>query len=69
MDGIKILRVRDGSRFDEKANLIPTKIVEYMIGDHGPFNYIRDQKDWSFETARKDIEHEATELEKFTKGR
>jgi len=58
----KIITVRESVKLTKRRELVPTMVVEYMVGDQGPFTYEIEKEKFSRETALREIERQADEI-------
>ena len=59
----KIIDIREQARIGPKGDLITSKIVDYMIGDYGPFTLVFSPGEFSEEKVRVKIEEEKRKIE------
>jgi len=58
----KIITVRESVKLTKRRELVPTMVVEYMVGDQGPFTYEVEKDKFSREEAMREIEKQAEEI-------
>lgn len=54
--------ITETSRLDEQRRFVPVKVIRYMVGDHGPFTYQIDAKDFTPERASSELEKTAQDV-------
>lgn len=59
----KIIDIREQARIGPKGDLITSKIVDYKIGDYGPFTLVFAPGEFSEEKVRVRIEEEKRKVE------
>lgn len=54
--------ITETSRLDEQRRFVPVRVIRYMVGDHGPFTYQTDAKDYSAAAVAETLEKQAQEI-------
>ena len=60
----KIVDIREQARIGPKGDLITSKIVDYMIGEYGPFTLVFSPGEFSEEKVRERIQVEKAKIER-----
>lgn len=65
----RITSITEGVDFDRVANQFTrTKVVMFMVGDHGPFQLTIAGRDFSAAVVQQRIDQEAAEISKLFPG-
>jgi hypothetical protein len=59
----KVVRVRETVKLTPTGELERWKVVEYMIGDFGPFAFEIRKKDFTWDAVQADMDHEEKGLQ------
>ena len=59
----KIIDIREQARIGPKGGLITSKIVNYMVGDYGPFTLVFEPTEFTMEKVREQIDEEKRKIE------
>ena len=62
MASYRILQIHETTRNNELRQIIPVRVVRYMVGTHGPFVYETDAKDFSADRVAPILEAAAQEV-------
>lgn len=54
--------IKESFRVDEQRQIIPTRVITYMVGTHGPFTYTLDAKDFNPTTVGTELERQAQDV-------
>ena len=59
----KIIDIREQARIGPKGDLITSKIVDFMIGEYGPFTLVFSPGEFTMEKVREKIQEEKVKIE------
>ncbi|MEM3554480.1 MAG: hypothetical protein QXU79_01515 [Candidatus Micrarchaeaceae archaeon] len=66
MPDYEIINITEGLRIDERGNINRTRVVQYKIGNFGPFTIEIPAKEFSTEYVVKMIEEEVNKIKGLT---
>lgn len=60
---IKIIDIRETSRISPKGELVTTKMVDFMVGEYGPFTLSFSEGEFTQEKVREEVQKQKVKIE------